>query len=232
MKKLSSIYTGLWILIASSVGANPHTLKQDVQVLLTWENSGIVALGMGAAGMVHRWDDNLVGQAENNPILKATAGPSNIYGSSTFNLTTTLGLWLISKAAQKPNLEAVSSDLLRALLWNQALVFPIKLSARRNRPDGSNQLSFPSGHTANAFAIAGVLHKHYGPRAGIPLYAWSVLVGGGRMKTNRHFLSDVVAGAAIGLAVGRSISQTEPQQISLLPVPLSKGLMLVLTFKK
>ena len=63
MKRLLYIYTGLCLVIASNAEANSHALKQDVQALLTWGNSSIVALGMGAAGIVHRWDDNLVGQA-------------------------------------------------------------------------------------------------------------------------------------------------------------------------
>ena len=232
MKCLLCIWTGLWIIISSSAWANTPVLKQDFQTIFTPQNAGVVALGMGMAAMAHRWDRDLVGQAERVPIFEVTADPSSLYGASSFNLPATVGLWLVSKAASKPKLQAVSSDLLRALLWTQVLVGPIKHTTRRNRPDGSNRLSFPSGHTANAFAIAGVLNKHYGPRAGIPFYAWSILVGGGRMEEDRHFLSDVVVGAAIGLVVGRSISQTKPQRISLLPVPLPKGLMLTLTFRK
>ncbi len=231
MKRLFCIWAGLWITVSSSVEADTGVIRRDFQNLLTWENTGIVALGMGMAGMVYRWDDDLVGKAERVPIFEVTADPSNVYGSSTFNLPVTVGLWLFSKALKRPKLKAVSSDLLRALIFTQALVGPIKHGVRRNRPDGSNRLSFPSGHTANAFAIAGVLNKHYGLRVGIPFYAWSVLVGGGRMEEDRHFLSDVVAGAAIGLVVGRSMSRTESEKVSVLPVPMSGGMGLILRFR-
>ena len=186
---------------------------------------------MGMAGIVHRWDDDLVGKAESVPIFEVTADPSNVYGSSRFNLPVTFGLWIFSKALKQPKLNAVSSDLLRALVFTQALVSPIKHGVRRNRPDGSNRLSFPSGHTANAFAIAGVLNQHYGLKVGIPFYAWGLLVAGGRMEENRHYLSDVAAGAAIGLLVGRSMSRTEPEKISILPEPMSGGMGVILSFR-
>ena len=230
MRVLFCICIGLTTLLCSGSDARSGVLKRDARALLTWENATLLALGMGMAGAVYRWDNDLVGQAESVSIFEVTADPSNVYGSSTFNLPATFGLWLFSKAARRPKLEAVSSDLLRALVWNQALVGPIKHGVRRTRPNGSNRLSFPSGHTANAFAIAGVVNQHYGSRVGVPFYAWGVLVAGGRMEEDLHFLSDVVAGAAIGLVVGRSVSRTEPKTLSILPLPVPGGVALILKF--
>ena len=230
MKVLFCIWAGLWAILSPGIETHAGAIKRDFQALPTWENAGIIALGMGMAGIVHRWDDRLAGQLEGNPVFEATSDPSNIYGSSTFNLPAAFGLWLFSRAAKRPKLEAVSCDILRALGFNQLLVAPIKHGVRRKRPDGSNRLSFPSGHTANAFAIAGVLNNHYGPRVGLPFYAWSILVAGGRMEDDRHFLSDVVAGAAIGLVVGRSISRAEPKKVNILPVAMPRGVALTLGF--
>ena len=231
MKVLLCVWAGLWAILSPGGETHAGAIKRDFQALPTWQNAGIIALGMGMAGIVHRWDDRLAGQLEGNPVFEVTSDPSNIYGSSTFNLPAAFGLWLFSRAAKRPKLEAVSCDILRALAFTQLLVAPIKHGVRRNRPDGSNRLSFPSGHTANAFAIAGVLNNHYDPRVGIPLYAWSVLVAGGRMEDDRHFFSDVVAGAAIGLVVGRSISRTEPRKVSVLPMSVSGGMGLTLMFR-
>lgn len=233
MRILSCTGSILLIILFIQIEANSTPVKQDFQNLLTWQNTAIISLGIGLAGITHRWDDNLDRQAHRLPVFKVTADPSNIYGSSTFNLPATLGFYLFSKAIKRPGLQAVSSDLLRALLWTQTLVGPVKHATRRNRPDGSNQLSFPSGHTANAFAIAGVMNAHYGARIGVPFYAWSMLVGGARLEGHRHFLSDVVAGAAFGIVVGRVVSHTtSTDKIALFPTPIPGGMGLTLMFKR
>jgi hypothetical protein len=78
-----------------------------------------------------------------------------------------------------------------------------KKATRELRPDESNYLSFPSGHTAHAFASAEFLrqeYKHLSPWYGYAGYAVAVTTGYLRMYNNRHWLSDVAAGAGVGIA--------------------------------
>ena len=78
----------------------------------------------------------------------------------------------------------------------------IKYSVKRLRPDGSRYNSFPSGHTATAFLTASLLHKEYGWRSpwfSIGGYTAAAVTGVSRICNNRHWLSDVVAGAAVGI---------------------------------
>ncbi len=70
------------------------------------------------------------------------------------------------------------------------------------RPDMSDYYSFPSGHTAAAFTASTLLYKEYGYRlkwTSIFIYSTAVAVGITRMLNNRHWLSDVLAGALIGI---------------------------------
>lgn len=70
------------------------------------------------------------------------------------------------------------------------------------RPDGSNNLSFPSGHTATAFAAAEFLRQEYKDVSiwyGIAGYAAATATGYLRISNNKHWVGDVVAGAGIGL---------------------------------
>lgn len=79
----------------------------------------------------------------------------------------------------------------------------LKYSVRELRPDGSSRNSFPSGHTATAFAAATILHKEYGltrsPWYSVGGYAIATTTGVMRTLNNRHWVSDVLVGAAIGI---------------------------------
>ncbi len=84
-----------------------------------------------------------------------------------------------------------------------ALVNGIKYSAREMRPDGSNANSWPSGHTATAFVGATMLHKEYGltrsPWWSVAGYGVATATGVMRVLNNRHWVSDVMSGAGIGI---------------------------------
>jgi membrane-associated phospholipid phosphatase len=90
--------------------------------------------------------------------------------------------------------------LLAAAFYTQAL----KLIVRRNRPDHSERVSFPSGHTSSSFATAAVLWHREGPLYGIPAIALGAFTGLCRMNDNRHYLSDVIFGATLGWIVGHA----------------------------
>lgn len=93
---------------------------------------------------------------------------------------------------------AAASYAVMALLVNS-----IKYTAREQRPDGSTRNSFPSGHTATAFAAATILHKEYGltrsPWYSIGGYMMATATGCMRVLNNRHWVSDTFAGAGIGI---------------------------------
>lgn len=78
-----------------------------------------------------------------------------------------------------------------------------KYSVKRERPDGRAHNSFPSGHTATSFMCATMLHKEYGetvsPWIGAAGYGIAATTGIFRVASNRHWCSDVMCGAAIGI---------------------------------
>ena len=84
-----------------------------------------------------------------------------------------------------------------------AFVFPLKKMTKEERPNHSGFNSFPSGHTAIAFASAEFLRQEYkdtSPWIGYAGYAVATATGVLRMYNNKHWLGDVVAGAGIGIA--------------------------------
>ena len=83
-----------------------------------------------------------------------------------------------------------------------AVVTPTKQLTKKWRPDGSNRFSFPSGHTEQAFVAAEFLRMEYkdvSPWYGVAGYTVAAATGYFRMYNNKHWMSDVVAGAGVGI---------------------------------
>lgn len=95
---------------------------------------------------------------------------------------------------------AVSDAFSIALMGS--VVNTLKHTVHERRPDGSNSRSFPSGHTATAFMCATMLHKEYGhisPWISIGGYTVATATGVSRILNNKHWISDVMVGAGIGI---------------------------------
>ena len=91
--------------------------------------------------------------------------------------------------------------LVKGQLVNLGLVYILKKSLKEPRPDGT-AYSFPSGHTANVFAGATMLAIEYGEHhKWVPYAAYGVAttVGAMRMINNKHYISDVLFGAGLGI---------------------------------
>lgn len=95
------------------------------------------------------------------------------------------------------------------------VVTAIKNSVKAHRPDDSDRLSFPSGHTAIAFTNAALLYQEYKDSNfwyASSGYVFATATGILRVANNKHFTSDVLAGAGIGLASGILVSYYNPLQ--------------------
>ena len=99
------------------------------------------------------------------------------------------------------------------------------------RPNNKDDDSFPSGHTANAFASATTLHRRYGWEIGFPAYAVATLTGIARERAREHHWYDVVAGAAIGGASGWFFTDAFNSQVQLTPWVDSKGAGVALSMR-
>ena len=152
------------------------------------------------------WDREGINNGFNIPTTLFESG--NLLGQFAFQTTAGFATYGISRSIGNTKSAAVGRDIVRAQLLSQAMVQAVKHTVRRPRPDGSNNASFPSGHSASAFATATVLHRHYGWKIGAPAYALGGYIALARMAWNRHHATDVVMGAGFGIASARTVTMS------------------------
>jgi membrane-associated phospholipid phosphatase len=125
--------------------------------------------------------------AQNNTIEKS--GDVLLFAIPTATFATTLfikdkkGTWQFSEG----------------LLLTTGVTFGLKHIVNKERPNGKDNLSFPSGHTATVFQSAAFVHKRYGFKYAIPSYILASYVGYSRIQSDNHDIVDVLAGAGIGI---------------------------------
>lgn len=183
-----------------------RTLGRDFGTFFgTTANWQILGATAAAALTASRWDGAGAAEArEHLPASRFSFG--NTGGSLLVQGGGAAATWALGRALGSPRLTALGGDLVEAQLVTQTVVQALKVSVQRPRPDGSNRLSFPSGHTASTFATASVLQRHYGWKAGVPAYAFAAYVGAARMAADKHHLTDVLVGAGIGVVAGRAVT--------------------------
>lgn len=101
-----------------------------------------------------------------------------------------------------------------AYLWTFVITSAAKAAFGRERPSADadahgffeGETIFPSGHTSRSFAIAAVLADRYGRPAAWVAYPVAALVGLATVQQDTHWASDILAGAGLGLAIGKGIA--------------------------
>jgi membrane-associated phospholipid phosphatase len=86
----------------------------------------------------------------------------------------------------------------------------LKRTTHVERPDHSDDMSFPSGHAASTFAAATFMHRRHGLESAWPWYVAATWVGWTRVDANRHRWGDVIGGAAIAATSTWLLVTTKP----------------------
>lgn len=179
-------------------------LMIDFTHLPSKENLFWVGVGGAGALAVHPFDDTLNAHLVGHD---AFWKPGRIIGSTPVLLGTAVVIYTTGRMKDQPKLSHVGMDLIRSLAVGEAVTQTLKYTTRRERPDGSGANSFPSGHATDTFAFATALERHLGWRGAVPAYIFSSYVAMSRLHENRHFVSDVVFGSAVGIISGRTVTR-------------------------
>ena len=175
----------------------------DLKRMVTHPSLAVVGFGSVAAIMASPLDSPAA-KSNWSPGMRSALGPGQLVGSFAMQTGGAFATYAVGRMIHQPRVAAVGADMFRANLAAQVTTQVIKFSANRTRPDGTS-LSFPSGHTSASFATATVLQSHFGWKAGIPAYAMASWVAASRVQRDRHYVSDVIAGATIGIMAGKSV---------------------------
>jgi hypothetical protein len=181
------------------------------------ETAGILAIGGAAALGAHSIDDEVlhdfsVSSRDDDPYR-----PGSYLGGTPLELGIAFATYGIGRAKHNSCVANLGADLVQAQLLAGGLAIAVKQATRRPRPEGSG-FSFPSGHTTTAFASAAVLERHFGWKVGLPAYAVASYVAVSRVEMKRHYVSDVVFGAALGIVAGRTVTIGHNRQFTVAPI--------------
>ncbi len=214
----------------------PHTgiralfgnLVEDVKHLPAKQNLYLIGIGGGLAAVAHPADQtfNVRLRSHYDGVNRAFA-PAKYFGNTPEQVALSLGTYAYGRIFAQPKTSHLGMDLLQAQILTEMLVQPVKFAARRERPDQSNRHSFPSGHAAVTFAGATVLERHVGWRRSLIGYGVASYVAASRLHDNRHYLSDVVFGAAVGSIAGRTVVHHASDYWALTPVRVPGGVAIL-----
>jgi len=132
-------------------------------------------------------------------------------------------VWALGGITGEEGVEDTGRDLTEGLILTYGIVGALKLGIERERPDGSDAMSFPSAHSAAAACVAAIIWERHGAAAGAPAAALAAFVALSRIHTGRHYPSDVVAGLAIGAACGMAMVEDHDEAGNGLGIRLGIG---------
>ena len=186
-----------WTWMRTNPGVKPYKVMDD----LTFVGVPIFVAGIIAKSEKKQFAQQYQNSHANTRLLTSFKTGIDDY-SQYFGPALTLGLKVGGVEGRSDwGRFAASAAMSYAIM--AGFVNGIKYTAKELRPDGSTRNSWPSGHTATSFVGATILHKEYGltrsPWFSIAGYGVATATGVCRVLNNRHWVSDVLSGAGIGI---------------------------------
>jgi membrane-associated phospholipid phosphatase len=239
---------------ATKAPSYPRRVVSDLGALLSgpsrldaagWRRLG---LGVAAVGLTAAFDESLRDVVQDHRSAGSDRFARAVRPLGQLGAVALVGgAWIAGAASDNPALTAVGKDGIEASLLAAGLLAPVlERASGRARPETgegphsfhpfSGDVSFPSGEVTEAFAVASVISAH-SRQPWVKGIAWGAagLVGWERMNLDRHWASDVVAGALLGTGIGEWVVHRQrargPDRVLAWTVaPTDRGAAVVLTW--
>jgi membrane-associated phospholipid phosphatase len=190
----------------TGIKAMIKAMGRDIVNLPSRQNLVWVGVGAGLTAAAHPLD-NKTNATLAGPTLNKVFASGAVMGESYTLLPIAAAVYAFGRIEDQPKVSHMGSDLIQSLAIAELLTQSLKYSVRRERPDGSGPNSFPSGHAADTMAFATALERHFDWRLWLPAYTFASYVAISRLHDNVHYLSDVMAGSAVGIIAGRTVTR-------------------------
>jgi hypothetical protein len=183
----------------------PQNLGRNFLAMFSKKNIAPLLIGSASTGVISIWDEDIQEHFSVQDGSSSVGKVGSALGSLYLVAPLVGGLLIAGNRSQNDRFHSFTYSLTQALVLDQGLNQGMKFAIDRTRPDKSNDQSFPSGHASTSFMIATVVQRYYGWKAGILGYGVASFVGIARLRENKHWASDVTAGATLGYIVGSSV---------------------------
>jgi len=207
----------------TGIKAMTKHLVTNFKYLPSMENLYWAAAGGGLALAVHPADDNVNEAMVNSDFAHNFFKLGEVLGELPTLLGSAAAVYAVGRIKDKPKVSHLGMDLIESLAMAEALTQTLKYTTRRERPDGSGKNSFPSGHAADTFAFATALERHLNWKYSIIGYTFASYVAISRLPANRHWLSDAVFGASVGIIAGRTVTSHEAERPYPVAIAIIRG---------
>jgi membrane-associated phospholipid phosphatase len=187
-----------------SVGSLFTGVAADVVHLGTVRTAVVLGSGGALALAVRPQDPELTRRAAAWGTMEEVFDSGDVLGGGALQVGGAFATYALGRLAHSPRVASVGAELVRTQILNAGLTQALKFAVDRRRPD-AGRYSFPSGHASASFATATILHREFGWKAGLAAYAAATYVATSRMSENRHYASDVIFGAAVGMASAHAV---------------------------
>lgn len=202
----------------------PEFFVDGIKEVVTNRTHQIILSGAGiAVYLLHPYDQDIKDYSQKNGLLNEDFSHLlDLYGGGVVYPSTLVGVGVVSTLQGDTWEEGIRKYkyIITSLGLTATLTSAIKILTGRERPNGKGRRSFPSGHTSGSFAIASVLDELYGAYIGLPAYIIAGLVGVQRIHDNKHWLTDVIAGAALGTTIGRGFGAAYRREVNGSPLSI------------
>jgi hypothetical protein len=170
----------------------------------------VALIGLGLTGLAFTVDHQVQDYFQDRQPISHVSHYGDSWGQGYVPFGLGVAMFATGEIIDNKRLTDTGVVSIEALAVTGIATESLKYITHRERPNHQDNMSFPSGHASMTTAFAASVSEMYDWNLGIavPLFSVATFVGASRIQDNMHYLSDVVAGMALGTVVGMSFARS------------------------
>ena len=210
---------------APTVAELPGRIVRDLRRLASRTPLLTLTIGGALALAARPADARVVASLSSNHTAEESLDAGSVLGDGFVQAGAAAAIYGIGASLHRPATASFGADLVEAQAVTGLMTQVLKVTVDRTRPNGGGH-GFPSGHASATFATAAVIARRFGWRYGSLAYAAAAYVAASRITDRQHYPSDVIFGAALGIAGAHTVDiPARAGRLSLAAAPLRRGAM-------